>query len=125
MKHSELKVLANKVVRYGKKTPPTNMRLLLSEWGFHIFSSSLGAMIMGVAALFAIGICTDQMLDSKLVFQVLKAILDNPVAFAVVWVATYALILGYTALKTIQEQSSKYRYRASGSHKRKKPVKYI
>ena len=86
-----------------------DMRLLLAEWGFHIFSSSLGFMMMSVTLLMAIMVLTDVATNSSLTIQIIDAIFSNPVAFAIVWCAIFLAILGSTAVKTVEDQMDNYR----------------
>ena len=102
-------VLFERKVERVEEIPRTDMRLLLQEWGFHIFSSSLCSMMMGATFFTAICICADLALNSALFLQILKAVFDNPIAFAVVWVVIYLAILACTAIRTIEEQKPNYR----------------
>lgn len=102
-------VLFERKAEKAEVIPRTDMRLLLQEWGFHIFSSSLCSMMMGATFFTAICICADLALNSALFLQILKAVFDNPIAFAVVWVVIYLAILACTAIRTIEEQKPNYR----------------
>lgn len=106
--------------RKGELEVRTDTRLLLAEWGFHIFSSSLAFLMMGAAFLLAVCICTDLALGSMLSLQIIQAVFDNPIAFAVVWVIVYLAILACTAIKTVEEQKVNYRVYEPARHSRRK-----
>lgn len=113
--------LYERKVRKGELEVRTDTRLLLAEWGFHIFSSSLAFLMMGATFLLAVCICTDLALGSMLSLQIIQAVFDNPIAFAVVWVIVYLAILACTAIKTVEDQKVNYRvYSESARHSQRK-----
>lgn len=108
--HDTLTELSRKVDYQKSREPHFRMSLLLSEWGIYIVSNALSTLLMSITILMGIGICADIALGSMLVLQVIKAVFDNSLAFAIVFISATVILLAMYTLDTVHKQWKRYRY---------------